>query len=498
MRFHTLLVATLALAAPLVPETQAFTYGPYLPSYLCGPTIANATSGTLIGVDGTPKALGGVLNKFAEYIPGGEVYTGAQGDSQVLVASFHNANAAGHDIPYGGTNTITRATGVLDQNILNGAIPVAAQVFILDVGRIPALPAPQAAVVVNGNEVVAALDANMAIPPAPSTHTMTTNELVLLTMQAKNNVPGQLSGNVLTAAQFAASGTQPVLDGATLFVQDAAGNHVGKFVSAGPNAQIWPACGADGQGIVHNQLLSESNSYNGPQYFLPWSFFNPLPANGKAPAPQTVTFMGAAVSDNGFGYHQTKWTVNPTTLALDINALAAQDVISCIKNALPCVASCLDCAQKAGSKKGNPAKNAQLACTPNVAIGNPQKGQQTLFTSTCKINNVATAVATPGTVVIAPAKAAGASSDPVATADALALQDQISQLILTTNNGTTMDMAAMDAMDAAAAPLCPNSTNTGASSNPYNYNGINDATSSSSTSIFTSLAVAALALFARQ
>jgi hypothetical protein len=77
---------------------------------------------------------------------------------------------------------------------------------------------------------------------------------------------------------------------------------VGNFVQTGPNMQYWPACTLGGQysistGIVHNQLLSNTSIYNG----LVW----------KSPAILygNISFIGAGVTDNGYGPFEVTYLI---------------------------------------------------------------------------------------------------------------------------------------------------------------------------------------------
>jgi len=86
------------------------------------------------------------------------------------------------------------------------------------------------------------------------------------------------------------------IDGAIVYGWSVAlAQRVGMFVSTGTNMQIWAACGQNLMGLVHNQLLSDTGVYTG----LVWR------APPQLPIGTNITFMGAAVTDNGYGAHST-------------------------------------------------------------------------------------------------------------------------------------------------------------------------------------------------
>ena len=85
------------------------------------------------------------------------------------------------------------------------------------------------------------------------------------------------------------------LDGAFVYALDSATNQrIGIFTNSGPNMTPWYACNLNGKypigtGIVHNSLLSENAIYSG----IVWQAPDHLSGN--------VVFIGAGVTDNGFG-----------------------------------------------------------------------------------------------------------------------------------------------------------------------------------------------------
>jgi hypothetical protein len=92
--------------------------------------------------------------------------------------------------------------------------------------------------------------------------------------------------------------------GAIVYAQlNSNGNRIGEFVEYGENMQVWPVCGPNRVGVVHNAELSETGTYAGLVWRAPWNL-----------APGTViNFRGAAVTDIGFGPHWSQFTVqNPT------------------------------------------------------------------------------------------------------------------------------------------------------------------------------------------
>jgi len=106
------------------------------------------------------------------------------------------------------------------------------------------------------------------------------------------------------------------IDGAIVYANDLMKNRrVGKFLAFGDNMMPWAPCGPNAVGVVHTGLLSDTGAYVGLEWWAPWDL-----ADG-----QNVTFMGAAVTDNGFGAHITNIPVKnvvfvpPTPIITDID-----------------------------------------------------------------------------------------------------------------------------------------------------------------------------------
>jgi len=117
------------------------------------------------------------------------------------------------------------------------------------------------------------------------------------------------------------------LDGGLVYAVDAAtGTHrIGEFINPGANMVIWPACGGpnNNAGVIHNQLLSCTGAYDG----LIWR----APINMVG---QSVTFKGAAVTDNGFGGHSTTYMIESPPLSAPaapvLNALVYLPTLSAL------------------------------------------------------------------------------------------------------------------------------------------------------------------------
>ena len=93
------------------------------------------------------------------------------------------------------------------------------------------------------------------------------------------------------------------LDGAFVYALDTLLNtRVGTFTFTGLNMSPWYACSLNNlyplnTGIVHNQLLSETAMYSS----IIWK--SPLYLAGN------ISFIGAGVTDAGFGPFQVQYTV---------------------------------------------------------------------------------------------------------------------------------------------------------------------------------------------
>jgi len=266
-------VLVVVALSSLYNPVNGLTNGTLLPPYICGPAgIGN------VPLDGYTKSLGGTLPYFvlntnpvngtinADGIPvridrpldhgvGGQL-----NNTQSLVGGLHNNGQTvnfGPPVAFKGNNGIT--TLVLDAH---------------------------------GNSV----------------HTIQAGALVNIAVASS---PGGVLNNDVA------------IDGCVLYALDSNGNRIGSFVSFGTPAtdangnpinvlvngvnitstgvhmQPWAACGLNNVGIVHNQLLQCVGTYTGIQWQAPWNLV----------VGTNVTFQGAAVTDMGFGGHQTSFTV---------------------------------------------------------------------------------------------------------------------------------------------------------------------------------------------
>ena len=110
-------------------------------------------------------------------------------------------------------------------------------------------------------------------------------------------IPGELVDLVLSS-----SSGLPIL-GTLLYAEDFFGNRIGQFLEFGPNMQLFPPCNIKNDnpnvGIIHNAKLSETNIYQGIKWKVPDHMCG-----------CDIVFKGVAVTDSGFGFHSTTFTLN--------------------------------------------------------------------------------------------------------------------------------------------------------------------------------------------
>ena len=105
-----------------------------------------------------------------------------------------------------------------------------------------------------------------------------------------------IPAEIIDITLFSTSGL-PII-GAIIYAEDNKMNRVGRFLTFGENMQPFSACGSDNVGIVHNKELSENMYYRGIKWQAP-SFL--LEGCNK------IIFKGLAVTDSGFGFHETEY-----------------------------------------------------------------------------------------------------------------------------------------------------------------------------------------------
>ncbi|KAJ3325067.1 hypothetical protein HDU76_013250 [Blyttiomyces sp. JEL0837] len=141
------------------------------------------------------------------------------------------------------------------------------------------------------------------------------------------------AGTVLTPGQpflMTANTGDPnvALDGILIFADNTNLNRTGTFTDAGGKMAPFPACGTDAagapMGMVHMELLSDANTYEGISFVPP----------ATAAMGSQIAVHGLAVTDNGFGFwcqvltvgsaNNTPCTVTPATGVVDFAGAAAK------------------------------------------------------------------------------------------------------------------------------------------------------------------------------
>lgn len=86
--------------------------------------------------------------------------------------------------------------------------------------------------------------------------------------------------------------------GAIIYAEDNKKNRVGSFLTFGENMKPFSACGPNNVGIVQDKELSEDMYYYGIKWQAPSFLLNGC---------NKIIFKGLAVTDGGFGTHETEY-----------------------------------------------------------------------------------------------------------------------------------------------------------------------------------------------
>lgn len=268
------LFAVLVLQYLYVTLVHAFTAGNLLPSYICGPTDLTGAA-----LDGFPKSLGGWL-PFVQRLT--NPINPATGLGQVADTRVDFATDAGTL-----QNTQLLITNWHNRDTI---VPCQKTIFVTTA-------------LTNSPTVI-----NQIVPGQNHTITLTING-----QDGQPNCDFYTSQNMVTAADIAAI----ALDGAVVYAMDSKAARVGTFLTFGINEagvttmQPWAACGANNIGIVHNQLISETGQYTNIIWQAPATL-----VPGTTAKASSVTFLGAADTDVGFGKHVSAIPViSPATAA---------------------------------------------------------------------------------------------------------------------------------------------------------------------------------------
>lgn len=123
----------------------------------------------------------------------------------------------------------------------------------------------------------------------------------VITITRLDNQVDMIPGEIVDLVLSSSSGLP--IDGAIVYTEDFFGNRIGQFLEFGPNMQLFPPCNINGDnpnvGIVHNSVLSETNIYQGIKWKVPDQIYG-----------CDIIFKGLAVTDSGFGFHNTTFKVN--------------------------------------------------------------------------------------------------------------------------------------------------------------------------------------------
>jgi len=175
--------------------------------------------------------------------------------------------------------------------------------------------------------------------------------------------------------------------------------------------------------------------------------------------------MGAAVTDNGFGYHLTNFTIAPLPAYTVTGKHNSQQIQLCntgviaLPTLLPCIANCINCAQLATLQSWNTIPI--VGCAHNAAIGDPFLGQETIWTSTCSFlgSTVAQPTIPAGTPVVIDKSnifIAADAEDTTPVADQEAVLSTLSSI--TTLDNTTDTTTPINTMPTTAPTSIPSTT----------------------------------------
>jgi len=252
-----------AIGMLVAPQAEGFSNGTLLPGYLCGPPT-----------DGLPKSVGTLL----PYLQLG------------TALDNYNQFAPG-----------------------NGTIPI--QVLQDPANNVGAFP-PTAKQIIgsfhNGQPDTGYITATknpIVVVPTAGTNTLTGAGKYVIT-------PGVIHNLTLVVNSPAFNPAGIALDGAFVYAIDTAtGGRIGSFISAGAAMTNWSACVlrhndlSPSVGVVHNQVLSDCASYGGLLWRAPDRIIG------------TVQFMGAGVTDDGYGPFATVWNTTRNSTAPPISTV---------------------------------------------------------------------------------------------------------------------------------------------------------------------------------
>jgi len=267
-------VAVVLLA--LLGLSQAFINGTLLPPYLC------AAPG-----DGLPKSLGGVLpyltlgistNMYNQFPPG-------NGTTPIET----------------GINTVNAATGVVTLSVGHAVAPPAAMML-------GAFHNGQAAT----NYVAATTNPAIIVPSSIGFKNGTLVNYKI--------TPGAIHTFAIVTNAPGFNNAASLVDGFFVYAMDTVtGQRIGKFLEIGTLFHYWAACDLDGTnpqvGIAHSKLINVTG-YTGVTWMAPASMKG------------TVKFVGAAVSDGGFGPVAVEYNTTTNSSAPALSTVIKVDSVN--------------------------------------------------------------------------------------------------------------------------------------------------------------------------
>jgi hypothetical protein len=289
MRFSVAVLFVCALSMCL--RVDGFTVGVLLPDYICHPNENQVTA--FLPTGNLPKSLAtylplvvrqslNPLTPFEADQPQTNTPAPFVTNTQYILANWHNRNnTAGCEAVFA-TNTSVTING---QTFLNQIVPGQVHTITLQI---------------RAHDFIA--------PGAPAA--------------------GEATCDVPLSQVTSLDITGLALDGAIIYAEDSAvpPHRVGTFTALGGTMSYNPGCGPWGVGVVHNQLVSGTGIYTGLTWAAPGNL--PLAAAGVTPVTSNVTFLGAGVSDAGFGKHNTPVPVVSALPASGVGLSVATPIIT--------------------------------------------------------------------------------------------------------------------------------------------------------------------------
>ncbi|KAI8618828.1 hypothetical protein BC830DRAFT_1106803 [Chytriomyces sp. MP71] len=310
------------------------------------------------------------------------------------------------------------------------------------------------------NNNLAMTAATMSDSPVNTAFMLASFHNTLNSIEAQTNVIAITSNAVLTPGQpfpliLSSRAADLPLDGAMIYAQDANGNRLGSFSDAGATFSPFPGCGQDAQGnnfgVVHHQIVADNGVYSQ----LTWN----APATLKA--GDVITFKGLAVDDNGFGTHESTFTVGTQQPSSSAFASAAATSAAVADSATIPASSPVVATAAAIATTSVPAGSE----TPAVAVASPAGPDAATPTTSSATTFAASVIPIASSKVAATTTSAVASdSAPMSSSVGAGASDAISAFTRASTGATDIPVASSSIPSSSASSVIMRSSDASAAS----------------------------------